>query len=132
MSLKLSESIKSPIVIIGLIVNAPSTLVQLILLICLYLLENPFYIVFTWIIKNHFLQQYSYHKLLGIDCYLNSIMLGDPNETCSSRAGRLWPNSWWCKFINCIMWFQKNHCQTHIEEFAGKTDLIAPDPTKII
>ena len=132
MDQKLSESIKSPIVVIGLIIMLIITALQLVPFVIVFLLEVPFGVVFTFIIKNHFLQQYSHHRLLSIDCILNSVMFGDPNESCSSRAGRLWPNSWWCKAINFMVFWELNHCQTHVETFAGKTDMIEPDPTKII
>ena len=82
--------------------------------------------------KNHFVNQYVYHQILATDQSVNSYMAGDINETVSSRAGRLWPNSWWCKLINFIVFWQKDHCQTHIEAFAGKADLIDPDSTKLV
>ena len=40
--------------------------------------------------------------LLTIDQAINVLMLGDPDETVSSRAGRVFPNSDWAKFIDII------------------------------
>ena len=63
---------------------------------------------------------------MAIDQSVNALMLGDFDETISSRAGRLWPNSLWTKFINLLVWWEKDHCQTHIEPDIGKDDLIDP------
>ena len=64
--------------------------------------------------------------LLGIDQLGNVIMMGDPDETISSRAGRVFPDTWWSKFIDWLMFWQTDHCHKAIEEGEGKRDLLFP------
>lgn len=64
--------------------------------------------------------------LLAIDQLGNVIMLGDPDETISSRAGRVWPNTWWSKFIDRLMFWQTDHCHKAIEKGEGKRDILFP------
>jgi hypothetical protein len=53
-------------------------------------------------------------------------MLGDPDETISSRAGRVWPNSAWSIFIDTLMFWQSNHCHKSIEKDEGTRDILFP------
>ena len=71
-------------------------------------------------------KQYLQNILVAIDQFFNTLMLGDPDETISSRAGRVWPNTWWSKLIDHIMFWQKNHCYKAIEKGEGKRDLLFP------
>jgi len=70
--------------------------------------------------------------LLAIDQLANVLMLGDPDETISSRAGRVWPNSLWARFIDTIMFWQTDHCHKAVERGEGTRDLLfpVPDPPK--
>ena len=63
--------------------------------------------------------------LLAIDQLINVLMLGDPDETISSRAGRVFPDSIWTKFIDFIMFYQTNHCHKAIEK-EGYRDILFP------
>ena len=73
-----------------------------------------------------FLRTYAVNILLAIDQFFNVIMFGDPDETISSRAGRVWPNSTWRKFIDWLMFWQTDHCYRAIEKGEGKRDLLFP------
>ena len=64
--------------------------------------------------------------LLSIDQFFNVLMLGDPDETISSRAGRVFPGTWWQKLIDKIMFWQTDHCHKAIEKDEGKRDLLFP------
>jgi len=70
--------------------------------------------------------QYIKNILVSVDQLLNTVMLGDPDETMSSRAGRVWPDSKWRKFIDWLMFWQSNHCHKAIEKSEGKKDLLFP------
>ena len=64
--------------------------------------------------------------LLAIDQAVNVLMLGDPDETISSRAGRVFPNTWWSNLIDWLMFYQKDHCHKAIESGEGKRDILFP------
>lgn len=70
--------------------------------------------------------QYIKNILVGLDQFINALMLGDPDETMSSRAGRVWPKSAWRKFIDKLFFWQSNHCHKAIEKNEGKKDLLFP------
>ena len=70
--------------------------------------------------------QYIKNLLVSIDQFFNAVMLGDPDETISSRAGRVWPDSKWRKFIDKLFFWQTNHCHKAIEKSEGKKDLLFP------
>jgi hypothetical protein len=64
--------------------------------------------------------------LLAIDQFVNVLMLGDPDETISSRAGRVFPNTWWTWFIDNLFFWQTNHCHKAIEPSEGRRDILFP------
>jgi hypothetical protein len=75
-----------------------------------------------------FLIHYMWNVLIAIDQLCNAILLGDPDETISSRLGKHLIKrpgcpfcSLVCKFLNL---FEKNHCIGAIEEDEGKDDLV--------
>jgi hypothetical protein len=76
-----------------------------------------------------FFRMYIVNILLAIDQSVNVIMFGDPDETISSRAGRVWPNTWWSWLIDHILFWQTNHCHKAIEHEEGKRDLLFPRRT---
>jgi len=59
--------------------------------------------------------------LIALDQLANAILLGDPDETISSRAGKQQHERSWakhlCKFLN---WLDTNHCKESIEHDEGK------------
>ena len=71
-------------------------------------------------------KKYFWNVLIGIDQLANAILLGDPDETISSRLGK-WltlPQSTWrykvakpiCKLLHIA---DPNHCGTSVEEDEG-------------
>lgn len=73
-----------------------------------------------------FISKYFQNILLGVDQFVNVIMFGDPDETISSRAGRVWPNSLWSNFIDWLFFWQSKHTYNAIEKSEGKRDLLFP------
>lgn len=73
-----------------------------------------------------FLKRYLHNIFVGLDQFINAVMFGDPDETISSRAGRVFPRTKWTKFIDWLMFYQSNHCYRSIEESEGKNDLLFP------
>jgi len=72
------------------------------------------------------IRMYLINILLSIDQFANVIMLGDPDETISSRAGRVFPDSEWRKFIDKLFFWQTDHCHKAIEDSEGKRDILFP------
>lgn len=72
--------------------------------------------------------QYFWNILIAIDQLANTILLGDPQETISSRAdkaaveGKRW-GCVLCKLLNVV---QKNHCPLSLEANVGSNAII-PD-----
>jgi hypothetical protein len=85
-------------------------------------------LIFTDVI----IKEYIYRLSLATDDSLNAFMAGDYRETISSRAGRAFPNTWWCRLIDLIVWWQPDHCEKSVDPYAGKEDLIDPDNSKLI
>jgi len=73
-----------------------------------------------------FMRSLLHNLIIGVDQLVNAMMLGDPDETISSRAGRVWPETWWSKLIDTIMFWQTDHCHKAIEKDEGKHDLLFP------
>ena len=73
-----------------------------------------------------YLIQFLKNLFVSIDQFFNVLMLGDPDETISSRAGRVWPDTLWMKFIDRLMFWQTNHCHKAIENSEGKKDILFP------
>jgi hypothetical protein len=70
--------------------------------------------------------KYLQNILIAIDQLINAVLLGDPDETISSRVGRVWPNSYLSIFVDFIMFYQKNHCCKAIEKSEGYRDILFP------
>jgi len=65
------------------------------------------------------IKQYLYNILLSLDQLLNTILGGDPDETCSSRVGKYYNGSIFHKAINKIFFWQKDHCAESVDETEG-------------
>jgi len=75
-------------------------------------------------------RRYCINVLIAIDQLCNAILLGDPDETISSRTGKwlgLPKNTWKFKvaYVLCraLHVLDKQHCLDAIEENEGKWDL---------
>ena len=108
-----------------LIFLSPIILTIFVLGIMMFFLEL-FMVGVCFIINEPFTKKYSINLILSTDQKGNTISFGDPDETISSRAGRVWPESDWCKLIDCIMFYQTDHCHKAIEKGEGKRDLLFP------
>jgi cyclophilin family peptidyl-prolyl cis-trans isomerase len=65
------------------------------------------------------IRKYMYNLLLSLDQLLNTILGGDPDETCSSRVGKYYKGSIFHKVINKIFFWQKDHCVESIDKTEG-------------
>jgi len=69
------------------------------------------------------ISHYLLNLLIAIDQLINTILLGDPDETLSSRMGKYavngrgWIPCQLCKLLNI---FDKDHCIKSIEQDEGK------------
>ncbi len=77
------------------------------------------------------LKKYFWNLLIAIDQLLNTILLGDPDETISSRLGKfldLPKDKWRYKVANFICKilrkFDENHCRKSIEKDEGSRNLL--------
>lgn len=68
--------------------------------------------------------RYIWNILIAVDQLGNAILGGDPDETISSRAGKVQDESRWAK---CLCWFlnklDTGHCKEAIETDEGKDQL---------
>ena len=66
--------------------------------------------------------------LIALDKFVNAVLLGDPDETMSSRAGRLQgnikPAYWFCKLLALI---DRRHCEKSIQHGEGD-DAVSDHP----
>ena len=72
------------------------------------------------------IKRYIWNILIAIDQLLNTILLGDPDETLSSRMGKRAKNGdklgkIVCKFLDL---FDKGHCEKSIENDRGSKGLM--------
>ena len=61
--------------------------------------------------------------LVSIDQLLNTILGGFPDETLSSRAYKLrilHREFWESNLINCLFFWQKDHCKENVEKDEGE------------
>jgi hypothetical protein len=68
------------------------------------------------------MKRYFWNILISIDQLFNTLLLGDPDETLSSRLGKRARKGeifakCMCKLLDI---FDKNHCEKSIEEDEGK------------
>lgn len=73
--------------------------------------------------------------LVSIDFLVNAVWGGDPEETISSRAGKLVrAGDRGFAYVLCRMlnWFQKDHCVRNIQASEGSDELIVLDRGAVI
>lgn len=70
------------------------------------------------------LKKYFWNVLIGVDQLCNAILGGDPDETMSSRLGKIMIKHPDNKLAQAVCWFlskiDPNHCKKSIEEDEGK------------
>ncbi len=70
------------------------------------------------------LKQYASNVLTWMSQTLNTLLMGDPDETLSSRMGKRLDTCrtcrWVCALLNLI---DKNHCRDAVEPDEGKDDV---------
>lgn len=66
-------------------------------------------------------KKYFWNLLISIDQLANTIFGGDPDETISSRTGKLMHKRRWAKWMAAFLdLFEKDHAEKAIEEDEGK------------
>lgn len=69
--------------------------------------------------------KYFWNVLIAFDQFVNTIFGGDPDETISSRSGKLQDRVWWakalCWFLNKI---ESEHCKKAVETDEGKNEVV--------
>ena len=67
------------------------------------------------------MRRYFWNLLIAIDQLFNTLLNGDPDETISSRAGKLRYRKLWAKYLCLVLdKIDKNHCEKSIEEDEGE------------
>jgi len=105
------------LVILGLIIN--------IVPIIIGLLYGLVMLILGFIIRNQYVKEYGWNILISYDQVGNTILLGDPDETISSRTGKVENKYCWAKALS---WFlnklDPNHCKKSIEIDEGKDQIL--------
>lgn len=65
------------------------------------------------------IKKYIHNLLISLDQLGNTLLLGDPDETISSRVGKNYHDTIFEKFINWLFMVQENHCERAIEMDEG-------------
>ena len=70
-------------------------------------------------------KKYLWNVLISIDQFVNTLFGGDPDETISSRLGKMYKKSTFayivCKFLSI---FDKRHCEKAIEADEGNNSVL--------
>jgi hypothetical protein len=76
--------------------------------------------------------RWAYNVLLGVDLFINAVMMGDPRETISSRLGKWQQGSHWtrrqiadvlCPITSVIM-AEYDHCQKSVDREHGRDSVL--------
>ena len=68
--------------------------------------------------------RYFQNLLIALDETVNTVFLGSPHETISSRLGRNYPNSVLARAVNFLFFWTPNHCQTNIDPVCDEDEAI--------
>lgn len=71
------------------------------------------------------MKTYIWNILIALDQFWNTVFLGDPDETISSRAGKAasQKKKWGCVLCKFLDLFEKDHCIKSIELDEGSREL---------
>jgi hypothetical protein len=74
------------------------------------------------------IKRFALNLLVWLDEGGNTLLMGDPGETISSRSAKAQAagRRWGCVMCRFLGWFQKDHCQKALEPYAG-ADAVIPD-----
>jgi len=65
-------------------------------------------------------RRYFWNLLIALDQGMNAVLGGDPDETISSRAGKLIKRRRWaCVLCRLLSLIDKRHCQKNVEADEG-------------
>lgn len=71
------------------------------------------------------IKKYFWNLLIAIDQFFNAVFGGDPDETISSRTGKLQHKRAWAKCLaDFLDLFEKDHVEKSIEEDEGTDGVV--------
>ena len=76
------------------------------------------------------MKRYLFNLLLALDQFVNAILLGDPDETLSSRCGKKHPKA--AALIDRIFAWDPRHCAKNAEPDEGQNALTARDRVELL
>lgn len=76
------------------------------------------------------MKRYLFNLLLALDQFVNAILLGDPDETLSSRCGKKHPKA--AALIDRIFAWDPRHCVNSAEPDEGQNALTARDRVELL
>lgn len=76
------------------------------------------------------MKKYVLNILLSLTQLLNTLLLGDPDESLSSRCAKKHPKA--AELIDRLFWFDPRHCQRSLEPEEGGHGLTAGDRLQVL
>lgn len=75
------------------------------------------------------IKRFALNLLVWLDEGGNTLLLGDPGETISSRSAKAQAagKRWGCVLCRFLSLFQKDHCQKALEPYAGSDAIVSDD-----
>jgi len=75
-------------------------------------------------------KKYLLNILLAMTQLLNALLLGDPDESLSSRCAKKHPKA--AELIDRVFWFDPRHCQRSLEPDEGGHGLTAAERVQVL
>lgn len=76
------------------------------------------------------MKKYVLNILLSLTQLLNALLMGDPDESLSSRCAKKHPKA--AELIDRLFWFDPRHCQRSLEPEEGGHGLTAGDRLQVL
>ncbi|WP_338525976.1 hypothetical protein NUH87_11110 [Pseudomonas batumici] len=75
------------------------------------------------------IKRFGLNLLVWLDEGGNTLLLGDPGETISSRSAKaqMAGKRWGCVMCRFLNWFQADHCQKSLLPYAGSNAVVPDD-----
>lgn len=105
------------LLILSLLINIPGILIGLLCGVSVFLLGK--------LIRDDRVTKLGWNQLIGQDQAANSMTGGDPDETISSRTGKLMDSRPWAKALAWFLaLFERDHAEKAIEEDEGDDSVV--------
>lgn len=76
------------------------------------------------------MKKYLFNILLSLTQLLNALLLGDPDESLSSRCAKKHPRA--AQLIDRLFWFDPRHCERSLEPEEGGHGLTAGERLQVL